>query len=423
MRLLLVADDCNPQWPSLPVVGYQTCRSLAELHDVTVATQIRNRPNIETAGFGKAKVVYIDSEYIAKPINAIAKWARGGTSTGWTTNIALNYPAYVCFEWEVWKRFRADLDSGRFDIVQRITPMSPTLPSPLASWSPVPFVLGPLNGGLAWPRAYYGELRREREWMTFVRDACKLAPYHRTTYARSAAILAAFPHTIADLPIKMHGRVIDFPEVGFDPATFYPKERPASESLTFLFAGRLVPYKCADVVVEAFGRDPLLRKHKLLIVGDGPERPLLESIIRKHQLQDCVQMLGWKTQPEVADLLRTADVFAFPSIRELGAGVVVEAMACGMACLVVDYGGPGGLIHDGIGIKVPLQEKEKMIDDYAAGMVKLAADVPAARAMGVAASRFAFEEYSWLRKAEKYTKVYEWVLGRRKDKPAFIESR
>jgi len=421
MRLLLVADDCNPQWPSLPVVGYQTCRSLAELHDVTVATQVRNRPNIDAAGFGKAKVVYIDSEYIAKPINSLAKWARGGTSTGWTTSIALNYPAYVCFEWEVWKRFRGELNAGKFDIVQRITPMSPTLPSPLASWSPVPFVLGPLNGGLAWPKAYYGELRREREWMTFVRSACRLAPYYRSTYAHAAAILAAFPHTIEDLPTKNRRRVIDFPEVGFDPATFYPAERPASDSLTFLFAGRLVPYKCADVVLEAFALNPLLRHHKLWMVGDGPERPLLEQIIQKHQLQDCVSMLGWKTQAEVAELLRKADVFAFPSIRELGAGVVVEAMACGMACLVVDYGGPGGLIHDGIGIKVPLQAKQEMIRDYANGMLKLTGNPAATRAMGRAASQFAFEEYSWLRKAEKFTKVYEWVLGGG-CKPAFIES-
>jgi glycosyltransferase involved in cell wall biosynthesis len=420
MRVLLVADDCNPQWPSLPVVGYHTCRSLAEVVDAVVVTQIRNRPNIEQAGFGKAQVVYVDSEYIAAPINRLSQFLRKGVSTGWTMNVALNYPAYIAFEWEVLKRFRGDLKRGRFDIVHRVTPMSPTLPSPLARWSPAPFVLGPLNGGLPWPKEYYGELRREREWLTYLRAAYRLLPYYRSTYFQTAAILAAFPHTIKDLPPGVGRRVIDFPEVGFDPATFYPVERPQSEALTFLFAGRLVPYKCADVVLEAFALEPLLRQHRLWIVGDGPERPALEQIVDKNGLRSCVEFLGWKSQADVAGLLRRADVFAFPSIRELGAGVVVEAMACGLACLVVDYGGPGGLIHDGIGVRVPLQAKDKMIRAFAEAMKALAANPAGARAMGQAASAFAFREYSWGRKAEKFRDVYDWVLRRRATKPLFF---
>jgi glycosyltransferase involved in cell wall biosynthesis len=422
MRVLLVADDCNPEWPSLPVVGYHTCRTIAERVETTVVTQIRNRPNLEKHGFGQARVEYVDSEYVAKPINALSRVLRGGTSTGWTLNVALNYPAYLAFEWEVWKRFSGDLHAGRFDVVQRITPMSPTLPSPLARWSPAPFVLGPLNGGLKWPREYYGELKREKEWMTHVRGAYRKLPYYRSTYADSAAILAAFPHTIADLPAGVAERVIDFPEVGFDPANFHFAERSDSPSLTFLFAGRLVPYKCADVAIEAFARRPELREHTLLVVGDGPERPMLEQIIAKHGLGERVQMLGWKTQAEVAKLLRSADVFVFPSIRELGAGVVVEAMACGLACLVVDYGGPGGLINDQTGRKVALRAKEQMIEDFAGQMEALARDPAGARRLGRAASDFVYREYSWERKAEKFLDVYDWVLGKRPDKPAFITS-
>ena len=278
MRVLLLADDCNPEWPSLPVVGYHTCRSIAEIVDTVVVTQIRNRPNIEKAGLGKARVVYVDTEYIAGRMHRLSQWLRRGKDVGWTMNVALNYPAYIAFEWEVLKRFRGDLKRGRFDIVHRVTPMSPTLPSPMAAWSPVPFILGPINGGLAWPRAYYAELRREREWMTHLRSAYRLLPYYRSTYARSAAILASFTHTIDDLPHSTRRRTIDFPEVGFDPSTFHAATREAKESLTFLFAGRLVPYKCADVVIAAFAREPLLRNHRLWIVGEGPEAPRSGSV-------------------------------------------------------------------------------------------------------------------------------------------------
>ena len=144
MRVLLLANDCNPDWPSLPVVGYNACRGIAGEVDVVVATHVRNRANIAARGFGRAQVEYIDNEYIASPMYKAATWLRGGGSVGWTTNIAMQYAPYLAFEWEVWKRFKKRLKAREFDLVHRVTPMSPTLPSPLAKWLKrigVPFVL------------------------------------------------------------------------------------------------------------------------------------------------------------------------------------------------------------------------------------------------------------------------------------------
>ena len=47
MRVLLLADDCNPEWPSLPVVGYQMAKALSRVADITLVTHVRNRPNLE----------------------------------------------------------------------------------------------------------------------------------------------------------------------------------------------------------------------------------------------------------------------------------------------------------------------------------------------------------------------------------------
>jgi hypothetical protein len=100
MRVLLLANDCNPDWPSLPVVGYNACRGIAEHVDVVVATHVRNKPNIDKRGFGRAEVVYLDNEYVASPMYKFATVLRGGSSVGWTTNIAMQYPPYVAYEWE-----------------------------------------------------------------------------------------------------------------------------------------------------------------------------------------------------------------------------------------------------------------------------------------------------------------------------------
>jgi glycosyltransferase involved in cell wall biosynthesis len=413
MQVLILADDCNPEWPSLPVVGYKSVRALAEYADVVVATHIRNRENIEKVGLGRAKVRYVDNEYIARPMYRFAKMLRGGTETAWTTAIALAYPGYLAFEWEVWKMFRGELHRGVFDVVHRITPMSPTLPSPMATWSPVPFVLGPLNGGLKWPPEYREELAREREWLSYVRRAYRVLPYLRSTYRQSGALLAAFRHTIDDLPKDVRAKVIEFPEVGVDPELFtQTSQRTVNKQKVILFAGRLVPYKLPQVIVRAFAEHPALRSHRLIIVGDGPERPAIEMFVRSRGLENQVELRGWKTQSEVAKLMREADIFAFPSIRELGAGVVVEAMACGLACVVVDYGAPGTLIDNERGIKVPLGNRNQITRSFGIALERLVADQEITAKLGSAARSHAMRFYTWDAKARKMLAVYEWVLGR-----------
>lgn len=423
MRVLLLADECNPEWPSLPIVGFKLCRAIAEHADVVVATHVRNRPAIARAGFGRAAVEYLDNEYVAAPLHRLGAFLRGGEGAGWTTAVALRYPALLAFEHEVRRRFGRALAAHEFDLVHRVTPMSPTLASPVASWSPVPFVLGPLNGGLRWPRQFRGELAKEREWLTHLRSAYRLLPFYRSTYRRAAAILASFAHTAADLPASASDRVIDFPEVGIDPELFAPPPpRPPRDRATFLFVGRLVPLKCVDVLVEAFAASERLRRHRLVVAGDGPERAPLEALVRRHGLEGCVELLGWKTQAEIGALMRDADVFAFPSIRELGAGVVVEAMACGLPCVVVDYGGPGGLVSPEVGTKLPLGDKAALAVGFRRELERLAADAPLRAALGEAAARHAVREYTWDAKARKVRQVYDWVLGRSATKPVLREA-
>lgn len=419
MRVLVLADVCNPEWPSLPIVGYKYAKALAEIADVHVVTQIRNEPNLTKWGFGKAKVTYLDTEPVAAPIHKAAQILRRGQDTGWTIQMAMDYPSYVAFELYAWQKFKAALHAGEYDIVHRITPMSPTLPSAMARLCPVPFVLGPLNGNLPWPAQFKEERSREREWLSTLRESYKLLPFYRSTYQKPKAILAAFQHTVADLPKNVRGRSFDFPEVGIDPELFVKPERPESSRLTVLYAGRLVPYKLPDVPVLAFAGSELLRKHRLVVLGDGPEREFIERAVKEHKLEGCVEVLGRKSQPEVAQWMRTAEIFAFPSIRELGAGVVVEAMACGLASVVVDYGGPATLIGPDRGVKLPMGNKEELIVSMRKALEQLVANPAETRRLGDNAHAHALAHYAWSAKADKTLEVYDWVLGRRAVKPDF----
>lgn len=385
-----------------------------------VVTQVRNKLNIDREGTGKAEIVYLDTEKIAAPIYKLAVALRGGTTTGWTIQMAINYPSYLAFEWAAWKRFQQDLQNGRFDVVHRITPMSPTLPSPIAKWSPVPFLLGPINGNLPWPKQFTTELSREREWLSPLRNAYKLLPYYRSTYARSAGILASFDHTIADLPASVKAKTINFPEVGIDPGLFTLPLRHKQKQMTILFVGRLVPYKLPEVVVRALAASEILRQHRLIIVGEGPERPRLERIVEEHKLTGCVELSGQKSQAEVGALMRQAEILAFPSIRELGAGVVVEAMACGMACVVVNYGGPATLVEPERGVKIPMGNLEHLVSRFTEELEQLVKNPDRVARLGAEAHHHTMNYYAWDVKAQKMSQIYKWVLGHREIKPDFL---
>ncbi|SDX95579.1 glycosyltransferase family 4 protein [Citreimonas salinaria] len=415
-RVLLLADDFNPEWPSLPVVGYKYARALSRVCDVTVATHVRNRPNVEAAG-PPMEVVYLDNEWIAAPMHRLATRLRGGDQVAWSTSMAMGYLPYLAFERAAWQHFRAALHAGRFDLVHRMTPMTPTMPSWIARRLPVPFVLGPLNGNLDWPRAFAAEQARERERLRALRGLYRVLPYARSTYDSAAAVLCAFEHTRTDLAWVEDARIVPFPEIGFDADLFHAGgaapagARDPQGRLRFLFAGRLVPYKLPELPVLAFARHPALRAHRLVILGDGPERPRIEALIAEHGLQDCVTLHGRTDQAGVANWMRNCDAFVFPSIRELGAGVVIEAMASGMDSIVTDYGAPGWLADQGRGITVPMAPLDTLVDGFAQAMLDAADDRAGMAARAETARRFAEDGFIWDAKAARTRDIYEAVLS------------
>lgn len=426
-RVLVLAENCNPEWPSLPIVGYKYARALTAVADITVMTHIRNRANIEKAGDLGAPVVYVDNEWIAGRMYRLARILRGGDEVAWSTNQIMAYLPYIFFERQALAEARDDLTSGRYDLVHRITPMSPTLPSYAAGRTHgLPFVIGPLNGNLDWPQAFRGEQKRERERMRRLRDFYKLLPFARSTFTRADAILAGFQHTINDLPATVATQVIPFPEIGFDPQVFHRGARTPPFSgagpKRFLYAGRLVPYKVPEVAIRAFTGSDMLRDHVLHVVGDGPELPRLQSIVAQAGATERVIFEGRKTQSEVADFMRRCDAFVFPSIRELGAGVVIEAMAAGMVTLVTNYGAPGHLAAHGRGVSIDLQPLDGLVAGFRRAMENCLNAPEAHAELARSAEQHALEHYTWAAKAQATAEIYQ-ALQNRQALPAFEHYR
>ncbi|MDR5652845.1 glycosyltransferase family 4 protein [Ruixingdingia sedimenti] len=419
-RVLAIAEAANPEWVSVPLVGWSLAQALRGVADVHLVTQIRNREAILRAGLVEGRdFTAIDSEAVARPMWRLGEALRMGEGKGWTILQAIGAITYPWFEHLVWRRFGADIRAGRYDLVHRITPLSPTVPSHLVrkvQAAGVPFVLGPLNGGVPWPKGFEAEMAQEREWLSRLRRAYRLLPGAGATLAADA-ILVGSRHTGADIPARHRGRCIWLPENGIDPARFWRAAAPAPGPLRACFIGRMVPYKGPDMLLEAAA--PLLRDGRLRLemIGDGPMLPDLRARAAALGVAEAVTFHGWLAHGAVQDVAAGCAVLAFPSIREFGGGVVLEAMALGLVPLIVDYAGPAELVVPETGVKVPLGPRADIVAGFRDALARMAGDPAALAPMGAAARARVLDHFTWDRKAAQVAAVYDWVLRRRSDRP------
>lgn len=153
------------------------------------------------------------------------------------------------------------------------------------------------------------------------------------------------------------------------------------------------------------------------IIGDGPERGRLQSLIESLGLTASVRLEGWIDHAKLGPRLRESDLFVFPSIREFGGGAVLEAMALGVPPVVLDHGGPPELVPPGTGFVLPMTTRDDIITRLRSLLLDLQTQREALAEIGRRAQDHVRTYYTWPAKARQIVEVYQWMLGRRSTKP------
>ncbi|HEV2329074.1 MAG TPA: glycosyltransferase family 4 protein [Verrucomicrobiae bacterium] len=328
---------------------------------------------------------------------------------------AFHWPFNFAFEWGVWRQFKRRIFAGEFDVVLRIIPMSAVIPSPIAFLlrnGPVPFVIGPIQSALPYVKGF-SQAENEKQWSSGLRNLYRFLPFARSTYRHAAAIIAASSQGCAEFA-EYDDKLFFVPEPGIDFSMCSGDSRISGPGakLKLLFVGGLVPRKACDLALLA--ACPLLRsgQARFTVVGDGPERNRLEQLTKSLSIQEAVSFLGWLDHAEVLSHMRATDVMVFPSVRENGAGVVFEALACGAVPVVADFGGPGDIVVPEVGYKVPLTNEADFVSKMENILKELAGDrghLNRLRRQGVSYAR---ERLTWDAKAQSTTQVLNWVVKR-----------
>ena len=176
-----------------------------------------------------------------------------------------------------------------------------------------------------------------------------------SSYARSQ-ILRCCPPTQWDKVVTCR--------LGVDGTIFEPRPEPRDSVPEILCVGRLAPVKAQYMLIAALR---LLHDRgvaaKLRLVGDGPDRTLLEVAAQRMELTEDVIFDGWRNQDEVRALYRRATLFAMASFAEGIPVVLMEAMAMEIPCVAPRIMGISELIEDGVsGLLVPPADEKPLAD-------------------------------------------------------------
>lgn len=417
LKVLMIVEQCNPNWSSVPLEGYKYFQHISELVDVTLVTHERNQKDL-TSRHSDDNIIFIpESKRAKKYYRNIVTLASKGT-INWPLAHLLSYPIYAEFNHRVYQQFKDEVLQGKYDIVHALTPMMPRYPVKLINaCQNTPFLLGPVNGGVPFPPGFQKIAYKEFAYLNFLRNLGRmLIPGYLQTYQNADLVLAGSTYTLNWLKnsLNVPERQVDlFYENGIDQTflTHQAKTR-TSERVNLLFVGRLVPYKCADILIDAIAQleDSIKNKIHLTIVGEGSERATLEESIKPLNLQEFVTLTGWVKQEQTLEFYQKSDVFCFPSIREFGGAVVLEAMACGLPCIVVNNGGIGEYVTEVTGFKIEPISRDYIRDELTQKIQTLVENESLWQSMSAQSIERA-KDFTWPRKAQKIVNIYEQLMA------------
>jgi glycosyltransferase involved in cell wall biosynthesis len=410
-KVLVSAYACNPSGslhlhPGEDLTGWRFVEQISRSHDVWVITHEYNREGIRAAGAGgdgdKVRFHFLT---LPRPLAALY-----GVEFGQR----IYYYLWQIAAWRAARRLHRRIG---FDLAHHVTFGNDWIASYIGAFLPVPFVHGPVGGGQRTPRPLLREYTFGGRLSEWGRNAAqwfgRLDPVRRRALRNAGAILVCNRETLARIPRTSRGKAVLFPVNGIAPEDLVPRFAEGRNDGTFrvFMAGRFHRLKGFAIALRAFAAFARERPGaEMTVVGNGPEDGHLRRIIEDSGVLDRVHMKSWMSRPDLLSAMASSDVFLFPSFRDGGGAVVVEAMASSKPVVCLDSGGPGIHVQPGWGFRIPPGRPDVVVEGLARALNVLDKDRELLRAMGRAARERADEYYLWDRHGDRLLEIYGKIL-------------
>lgn len=184
------------------------------------------------------------------------------------------------------------------------------------------------------------------------------------THVAKGACVVIVPSQYLKKIVHAWGIPADRIEVAYN-AVELEKGGTAPEAISMLprplvaTAGRLVPWKRIGGIIDAVASLPTSASASLLVIGDGPNRTMLETQAAK--LGERASFCGSLPHADTLAAIRASDIFVLNSTYEGLSHVLIEALMLGKPVIATDVGGNGELITDGEnGLLIPANDTKSL---------------------------------------------------------------
>ncbi|EAZ92860.1 glycosyltransferase [Crocosphaera chwakensis] len=195
---------------------------------------------------------------------------------------------------------------------------------------------------------------------------------------------------------------------------FKPRFLEKNEKICIATTGRLVEKKGIEYSIKAVAKQAQITPNlEYKIIGDGELRDYFEKLIRELKMQDKIQLVGWKNEQEIKEILDNSHLFIAPSVtakdgnQDAPINVLKEAMAMGLPVISTYHGGIPELVEDGVsGYLVP----ERDVDTLADKLNLLIQHPEKWSDMGKAGRDYVEKHYDLDKLNDRLVEIYQQVL-------------
>lgn len=422
-RVLISAYSCQPGRGSEPGIGWNWAKQAARFNEVWVLTRADKILTRADQGLTRDKnLEVIEAEMLRHPDSALhfiyvdlPRWV-----SSWQRSEGGKYFYYYFWQIAAYQRARELHQEIGFDVIHHLTFGNVWLPTFL--WKlPVPFIWGPLGGYESVPRSFWKLFAFKWKLFEMVRYLIQiwsryLDPVTRMAGKKASFILGRTKATSTLLSHNYPDKIMRIQEFGINKIDLEHsietrKNSFRNNNINVLMVGRLIHWKGFSIGIAAFQKLAATSPEaKLHIIGSGIEEKNLKCLASTLGIADKVIFHGQLPRQEVFIHYKHADIFLHPSLKDGAATVIFEAMETGLPVVCFDYAGPGEVVTESSGIKIPAKNPKQAIEGFAAALIRLANDRTLRQSLGQGA-RERLGDFTWEKKGDFINELYIKAIG------------
>ena len=338
MKILISAYACEPDTGSEHEVGWRWIKVLSKNKNnkITVITRESNKKKIylENTLCKKKNVNFWFYDLPDFFLKILKKKNKKNT-----------YLYFYLWQLLIYFKFKSKINKIKFDFIHHVTFVSLRIPSFLFLCKSN-FFFGPVCGGEVIKNCLIKDFSLKAKIIEYLRLISnyyiKYSPIMNLLFLKSKKIILTHEVNLSLVPKVFHKKVVIVPSIFNDKIFFKNKIK---KNYNIYFAGRLLEWKGAHYLIKIFKKlYKANNKIKLDIFGDGPLKAKIIDQVKNEVFKKNIKLHGLLPQSKFLKKIKKSDLLIFPTLRDSGGYVILDALNNNINVLTTNAPGPMSII-------------------------------------------------------------------------------